>query len=164
MLWWKDCILVVDMSNKDEYDFYIISCPGGLLKFDITVCKANVLRYIWRISEDLENSRKLMLWWKNLILVVDISNKDEYHFYIISCPGGYWNLILWFATLMYSDIFGVFLTNLENYRKLNLWWEDWTLAADMSNKNENNFYIISCPGGMLTLDIIIREANVLTYI
>ena len=76
------------MLNKNENNFYIISCPGGLLKFDITVRKANVLTYIWSISENLENSRKLILWWKNLILVVDISNKDEYHFYIISCPGG----------------------------------------------------------------------------
>ena len=32
----------------------------------------------------------------------------------------------------------------------------------MSNKNENNFYIISCPGGLLKLDIMLRKANVLT--
>ena len=49
------------MSNKNENNFYIISCPGGLLKFDITVHKANVLTYIWSFSENLENSRKLIL-------------------------------------------------------------------------------------------------------
>ena len=39
----------------------------------------------------------------------------------------------------------------------------------MSNKNENNFYIISSPwgrggGGLLKLDIMVCKANVLTYI
>ena len=48
------------MSNKNENNFYILSCPGGLLKLDITVRKANVLTYIWSISENLENSRKLI--------------------------------------------------------------------------------------------------------
>ena len=37
-------------------------------------------------------------------------------------------------------------------------------AVDMSNKNENNFYIISCPERLLKLDITVRKANVLTYI
>ena len=49
------------MSNKNENNFYIISCPGGLLKLDITINKANVLMYIWSFSENLENSRKLTL-------------------------------------------------------------------------------------------------------
>ena len=49
------------MSNKNENNFYIISCPGGLLKFDIMVRKANVMTYILSFSENLENSRKLIL-------------------------------------------------------------------------------------------------------
>ena len=57
-----------------------------------------------------------------------------------------------------------FSENLENHRQLILWWEDCTLAVDMSNKNENNFYIISCAGGLLKLDIIVQKPNVLTYI
>ena len=31
----------------------------------------------------------------------------------------------------------------------------------MSNKNENNFCVISGPGGLLKLDIMVRKANVL---
>ena len=34
----------------------------------------------------------------------------------------------------------------------------------MSNKNENNFYIISGPLGLLRLDIMVCKAKVLTYI
>ena len=34
----------------------------------------------------------------------------------------------------------------------------------MSNKNENNFCIISGPVGLLKLDIMVHKANVLTYI
>ena len=34
----------------------------------------------------------------------------------------------------------------------------------MSNKNENNFCIVSGPVGLLKLDILVRKANVLTYI
>ena len=49
------------MSNKNEDSFYIISCPGGLLKLNIMVHKTNVLMYIWSFSENLENSRKLIL-------------------------------------------------------------------------------------------------------
>ena len=49
------------MSNKSENNFYIMSFPGGLLKLDIIVRKANVLTYIWSFSENLENSRKLIL-------------------------------------------------------------------------------------------------------
>ena len=40
-----------------------------------------------------------------------------------------------------------------------LWWEDWIFAVDMSNKNENNFYIISCPGGLLKCDIMVCNVN-----
>ena len=61
ILWWEDCIWAVDMSNKNKISFYIISCPGGLLKIDITVRNANVLTYILSFSENLENSRKLIL-------------------------------------------------------------------------------------------------------
>ena len=49
------------MSNKKENNFYISCCPGGLLILDIMVRKANVFRYIWSFSENLENSRKLIL-------------------------------------------------------------------------------------------------------
>ena len=49
------------MSNKNENNFHIISCPGGLLKLDIMIDKANVLTYIWSFSENLENYRKLIL-------------------------------------------------------------------------------------------------------
>ena len=48
------------MSNKNDKNFYIISCPGGLLKLYIMVRKANVVTYIWSFSENLENSRKLI--------------------------------------------------------------------------------------------------------
>ena len=34
----------------------------------------------------------------------------------------------------------------------------------MSNKNENNFCIVSAPEGLLKLDIMVHKANVLTYI
>ena len=49
------------MLNKNENNFYVNSCPGGLLKLDIMVHKANVLTYIWSFSEKLENVRKLIL-------------------------------------------------------------------------------------------------------
>ena len=48
------------MTNKNEKNFYIISCPGGFVEIDIMVSKANVLTYIWSFSENLENSRKLI--------------------------------------------------------------------------------------------------------
>ena len=87
-LWWEDCILAVDMLNKNKNNFCITSCPGGFVEIDIMVCKANVLRYIWSFSENLENSRKLILWWEDCNLSVDMSNKNENNFYITSCPGG----------------------------------------------------------------------------
>ena len=34
------------MSNKNEYNFCVIPGPGGLLKLDIMVCKANVDIYL----------------------------------------------------------------------------------------------------------------------
>ena len=34
----------------------------------------------------------------------------------------------------------------------------------MSNKNENNFYIVSGPVGLLKLDIMVHKADVFTYI
>ena len=49
------------MSNKNENNFCIISGPGGLLKLDILVRKANVLTYILSFSENLENYRRLIL-------------------------------------------------------------------------------------------------------
>ena len=36
--------------------------------------------------------------------------------------------------------------------------------VDKSNKNENNFCIISGPGGLLKLDIMVPKANVLTFL
>ena len=38
-----------------------MSGPGGLLKLDIMVRKANVLTYIWSFNENLVNYRKLIL-------------------------------------------------------------------------------------------------------
>ena len=61
ILWWENYILVLDMSNNNKNNFCITSCPGGLLKLDIMVCKANVLTHIFSFSENLENSRKLIL-------------------------------------------------------------------------------------------------------
>ena len=49
------------MSNKNENNFYIISFQGALLKLNIMLHKANVLTYFWSFSENLENSRKLIL-------------------------------------------------------------------------------------------------------
>ena len=49
------------MSNKNENNFYIISCPGGFLTRDIMVQKVNVLTYIYSFSENLENYRTLIL-------------------------------------------------------------------------------------------------------
>ena len=49
------------MSNKNENNFYITSCPGALLKLDIMVGNANVFRDNWSFPENLENSRKLIL-------------------------------------------------------------------------------------------------------
>ena len=59
-----------------------------MLTLDIMVRKANVSTYIWSFSENLENDRKLILWWEGYILAIDMSNKNENNFYIISCPGG----------------------------------------------------------------------------
>ena len=41
--------------------FTLFLVQGGMLKLDIMVPKANVLTYIWSFSENLENSRKLIL-------------------------------------------------------------------------------------------------------
>ena len=40
------------MPNKNENNFDIISCPGGLLKLDIMVRKTNVFLYMWTFSEN----------------------------------------------------------------------------------------------------------------
>ena len=40
------------MSNKNENNFSSISGPGGLLKLDIMVCKANILTYIWSFCKN----------------------------------------------------------------------------------------------------------------
>ena len=61
-------------------------------------------------------------------------------------------------------MFGFFSENLENYIKLVSWRKDCISVLDMSNKNENIFCIISCPGGLLKFDIMVHKANVLTYI
>ena len=61
------------MSNKNENNFTLLIVQGGgLLKLDIMLRKANELTYIWRFSENLENYRKLILWWEDCILAVDI--------------------------------------------------------------------------------------------
>ena len=52
---------VVDMSNKNENNFCVISGPVGLLTLDIMVHKAKVLTHIWSFCENLENYRKLIL-------------------------------------------------------------------------------------------------------
>ena len=49
------------MSNKNENNFYVTTCPGALLKLDIMIHKANVLTYIWSFSENFKNFRKLIL-------------------------------------------------------------------------------------------------------
>ena len=76
------------MSKKNENNFCIISGPVGLLKLDIMVCKADLLTYIWSFHENLENYRKLNLWGEDCNLVVDMSNKNENYFCIISSAGG----------------------------------------------------------------------------
>ena len=68
--------------------FTLFLVQGGFLTLHITVHKANVLTYIWSFPENLQNSRKLILWWEDSILAVDMSNKIENNFYITSCPGG----------------------------------------------------------------------------
>ena len=55
ILWWGDCILVVDMSTENE-KIYIISCPGGLLKLELTVHKAQCIDVYLEFSENLEIS------------------------------------------------------------------------------------------------------------
>ena len=134
ILWWEDCILVLDMSNKNENNFYITSCPGGLLKLDIMVRNGNVFRYIWSFSDNLENYRKLILWWEDCILVIEMSNKNENNFYFTSCPGGLLKLDIMVRNGNVFRYIWSFSDNLENYRKLILWWEDCILVIEMSNK------------------------------
>ena len=98
------------MSNKNENNFCIISFPGGLLKLDIMVHKANVLTYIWSFSENLENYGKLM--------VVDMSNKKENKFCIISCPGGLLKLDIMVHKAIVLTYIWSFSENLVNYRKM----------------------------------------------
>ena len=40
------------MSNKNENNFTLFLVQGELFKLDITVCKANVLTYIWSFYEN----------------------------------------------------------------------------------------------------------------
>ena len=49
------------MSNKNENNFTVFLVQGWLLKLDIMVRNAHVFRYIWSFSENLENSKKLIL-------------------------------------------------------------------------------------------------------
>ena len=56
------------MSDKNENNFYIISCPGGMLKLDITVLEANVLTYIWSFSENFEKFQKTDFMMRRLHL------------------------------------------------------------------------------------------------
>ena len=129
ILWWEDYILVVDMSNENENNFTLFLVQGGLLKLDIMLRKAKVLTYIWSFSENLENSRKL-IYDEKIFLTVNMSNKNENNFTFFLVQGGYWNLISCFTKLMYWHIWS-FSENLENSRKLILWWEDFILAVDI---------------------------------
>ena len=106
------------MSNKNRNNFCITSCPGVFVEIDIMVCKANVLTYIWSFSENLENSRKLILWWEDCILVVDMSNKNEKNFDIISCPGGLLKLDIMVRKANVVTYILSFSENLENSKKL----------------------------------------------
>ena len=56
----KDCILVVDMSKKNESNLHCF-WSRVVIKLDILVSKANVLTYNWSFSENLENYKKLIL-------------------------------------------------------------------------------------------------------
>ena len=91
-------------------------------------------------------------------------NKDEHHFYFISCPGRLLTLDIMVRKANVLMYIRSFPENLENSRKLILRSEDYILVVDMSNKKENNFSITSCPGGLLKLDIMVRYANVFKYI
>ena len=53
----------------------------------IMVCKDDIVTQIWSFYENLENYRKLILLWKDCILAVDMSNKNENNFCIVSGPG-----------------------------------------------------------------------------
>ena len=54
------------MSNKNRNNFCITSCPGGLLKLDIIVPKANVVTYILSFSENLAKFQKIDLMMRRL--------------------------------------------------------------------------------------------------
>ena len=103
---------------KIIFTLFLVQEGGGLLKLDIMVCKANGLTYIWSFSENLENSRKLILWWEDCILAVDMSNKNENNFYIISCPGGLFKLHIMVCKANVLTYIWSFSQNLENSRKL----------------------------------------------
>ena len=98
--------------------FTLFIVQGGMLKLDVTVLKANVLTYISSFSENLENSRKLILWCGDCTLTVHMSNKNENNFYIISCPWGFLTLdiMIWKANVL--TYIWSFSENLEHYRKL----------------------------------------------
>ena len=49
------------MSNKNENNFYVTTCPGALLKLDIMVSNAKVFRDNWSFPGNLENCQKLIL-------------------------------------------------------------------------------------------------------
>ena len=76
-----------------------------------------------------------------------MSNNKENNYYIISCPGGLFKLDIMVRKANVLTYIWSFSENFENSRKLILWSEDCIMAIDMSNKNENNFYIIVVQGG-----------------
>ena len=61
------------MINKNKSNFCIVS-GRGVLKPNIMVRKGAIVTYIWSFHENFENYRKLVLPWKDCILVEDMSN------------------------------------------------------------------------------------------
>ena len=114
------------MSNKNENNFCIVSGPGGVLKLNIIIHKVAIITYIWSSSANLENYRKLILWWKDCNLVVAMSNKNKKNFCVVSGPG---DVKTWYYGLQgfYSNKFGVFLEickiteNWFNHGKIARW-------------------------------------------
>ena len=93
-----------------------------------TVHKANVLMYIWSFSENLENSRKLILCWEDYILVVGMSNENENNFTLFLFQGGLLKLDIMLRkakVLTYIWSFSKHLEIPENWfydGKITFWW------------------------------------------
>ena len=55
-----------------------VSGPGGLLKYDIMICKAATVTFIWNFSDNLQNYKKTdFMIEKKSILMVYMSNNTE---------------------------------------------------------------------------------------